>query len=452
MESKSIINKEIIEVVNKPIKGLHFAWNVDDGEGNPVTRMLFDPSGKPVIEVWDYLEEIRSRQTNRYSTLSRICYDLCHFYDYLIVTKFKMEHLNNNDFAKFIDYLLTIDPDEKKRPNDAIGKSLFKQVPILTAYKKTTSQKNVIIALRDGIGLKPPSIVRITRRALLYLAWLKFRSPYRARFNFIDLDSLESSNQTYSKRVETQHQYISEKWSGYLKAKGIVMPGREIQPIDRDRVFSQDELGQLEDNTTNIREKLLFFIMKKVGMRISEALSLRWTILPKRCRGTKRWNFEEIKGDIILKDEYWSIWINQRKKNKSYWVFLPKYETQEFERLLDRYLLWRSKQIKKEDNGWVFVTRNNGERLTYEAIRQQFRRIKVRAGLNHRHKLSLHSFRHYKVTYDTNVLGIPIAITVQDTGHSVEVAEKVYRHYDPKARVTLIDGVYNYLDDSSEES
>jgi len=451
MECRSIIDKEIIEVINKPIKGLHFAWNIEDTQGNPLTRMLFYPSAKPVIEVWDYLEDIRSRQTNRYSTLSRICYDLCHFYDFLIVTKFKIENLTNNNFAKFIDFLLTIDPDERKRPNDAIGKSLFTQVPILTAYKKMASKKNVIIALRDGIGLKPSSIVRITRRALLYLAWLKFKSPYRARFNHIDLDSLESSTRTYSKKVETQHQYISENWNGYLKAKGIGLSGKEIQPVDQDRIFSDSELRQLEDNTTSSREKFLFFILKKVGMRISEALSLRWTVLPKRRRGTTRWNLEELKGDLIFKDGYWNLWINQRKSNKSYWVYLSKSDAQEFERLLDRYLLWRSKQVKNEDSGWVFVTRANGDLLTYEAIRQQFRRIKVRAGLNHRHKLSLHGFRHYKVTYDTNTLGIPIAIAVQDTGHSAEVAEKVYRHYDPKSRVKLLEGVNSYLNDGSEE-
>lgn len=448
------VNKHVIKAINKPINGLYFALDVKDANGKKISKMLFSPKAEPVVEVLDYLDEIHTRTTNRYNTLKRICYDLCHFHDFLIIMKFKQENLDDIQFGKFVDYLLTLDPDVKRHPKVAIDRSFWIKPCILSAYKDALGKKKVVVAIREGIGLLPSSISRIVRSALHYLGWLKFRSPYRARFGKLDLDSLAGPAKDADKRAKLQHGYITDAWKGYLVSRGIALPTRAINPVDKEKVFSENEISQFESQVKNPRDKFLFYILKTKGSRINELLELRWIKPPRRVRGGGpiRWDYSEIEGDILFNNNKWQIFIDQKKTNKSHWVIIEKRLSQEFERLLDRYLVWRSQQIVgQEDHGWVFVKRGGGkEHLSYYAIRQQFLRTKIQSGLSYRRKLSLHSFRHYKITNERNK-GVPLGIVVQDTGHSPFIAEQIYRHFDPKIKEAYSEGVQDYLENPKKE-
>lgn len=446
MAIQSTLSKEIINFANATISGLHFVLDAESVDGNPITKILYAPSGKLVIEVFDYIEEIRESKTNRYNTLARICYDLQHFYDFLLVTKYKIESLNENRFGKFVEYLLLLDPGRKIRPKEAIDRSLIERVPILSAYK---NKNNNVVSIRDGIGLEPASIARIVKRALEYLRWLKHESSYRLRFSALGLDTFDKAAHESFGRADVERNHWKSHWKGYLKAKGVAIPPGDIQPIDQERIFTESEIKQIEPVVQHPRDKFLFFILKKKGPRIGDALAFRWVQPPLSVagRGPVRWDFSSVKGDVYWDGSYWQIHYFQQKTNKEQMVAIPHSEQHEFEMLLDRYLTWRNKQIRGNDEGWVFIKRGNGEEpLSYGAVRARFIRYKIAAGLAHKKKLTLHSFRHYKITHDIN-RGIPVAMAAQEVGNKPTTAEKFYLHHDQKAMAKLVDGVYEYVDD-----
>lgn len=70
---------------SKKIKGLCYVEDVLNEKGIKIAKVIFDNSCKLIDDANAFLRELRITRTSSYNSINRIAYDLCYFYDFLVL-------------------------------------------------------------------------------------------------------------------------------------------------------------------------------------------------------------------------------------------------------------------------------------------------------------------------------------------------------------------------------
>ena len=91
-----------VDYAKVKIDGLHYVREVSDKSGQRVGYLLIDNKNKPVKQVYKYLLRCKKKDGYEINTLKRICYDLQHFYDYMLLNRLSVELITYEEFHEFI--------------------------------------------------------------------------------------------------------------------------------------------------------------------------------------------------------------------------------------------------------------------------------------------------------------------------------------------------------------
>ena len=401
---------------NKAINGLSFVEDVFDESGDKKFSILFDNNCDLIPLANKYLKNYRTAQTNSFCTINRIARDLSTFYDFMYIAKISILQINLEMLKEFVIYLKKLkvramDANDKEfiKNRYSIQKSLLEHSILIRSDKKKGKK---VINLREKCGLGHKSIFRIFERAILYL-----RDLYK--------------NNNYN-NIEVEEYFKNEKdIRTYLKSQDIEVFKHEINPVDDDMMFTEEEIVQINKMANVAYERLLYFILDKTGVRIGEGLGLK-------IISYDRENLRGITGDLLFKKDRWEITIYWRPENpffcrtKSHQtrsIRLKENEIEAFEMLLERYLRWRSKNVKCTSKEWLFIS-SRGNHLTQNVAYSQFKRTLKKGFLEHRmDALTLHTYRHTMVSRECKK-NVPIQVTSKLIGHKrVKTTQATYTHF-----------------------
>ncbi len=188
----------------------------------------------------------------------------------------------------------------------------------------------------------------------------------------------------------------------YLPSQDKVKKQKKIT-----RPYSEEEqkaLWATIDRTDNVSFKIVG-LMLETGMRVGEALALRWK------------NVDLEKKSIRVE----ATILNQADKKRSVLQESPKTLSSKRTIPLTKKAVEILKELKKRNTQWV--CEKNGERLSYEALRYQTQQLCKNADVEY---LGEHVFRH---TFATNCYyrHIDVKILSKILGHSdVNITYNIY--------------------------
>jgi integrase len=423
------------------INGLHYVREVKDEEGNRSGYLLIDNHNKPIRDIYDYLKYMKNKQGCSLNSLKRFAYDIAYFYDFMLINNLDVELIDYEALNNFIThYLKKIDP--KFKVIDSIDRSLLREIPILPEFKLENVK---VLNDRKSKRLSDNSITRIINYVKDLLIFLKMEKKYE--INLISLFGKYNSKRSRNRYSSD----ISYSVNGILKACGVkVKNSKEVDPINVECIFSRLEKARFFNalhNYSTPMYQLLFYLLSITGMRIAEALALKFHKIDKNIKG---FDFTSMHSGIVLENDIENLWrVNiiidpndppdlKVKNNKE--RSIPIYDgTGQLRNLLTNALYYREYKTRKKNknHNYLFVNRN-GDRMRAERVLQHFYEILDEAQLSDRkgnEKLVLHSFRHtYASEYISNLrskgFDIELEMLSEILGHSSSSTTKgTYIHF-----------------------
>jgi len=442
-----------VDYAKVKIDGLHYVREVSDKSGQRVGYLLIDNKNKPVKQVYKYLLRCKKKDGYEINTLKRICYDLQHFYDYMLLNRLSVELITYEEFHEFIkEYLKIIDP--KFRTYDCIERSMLDKVPILEIYSEEL-RKNVVSINKNDIntgGLTVESIKRIVDNVKNYLIYLVTIENVEIGIEHIFSEviiNVNRKNRLLGHIMKGKNRVFTA--NNILRAAGVIVKGRKgIEAVEYSKVFEDDEIErfmQIIKKNKNIMYYLFFYILKISGARISEIRALQIWNIPQFAVKT---DLAQLGSDIKLVDKeskLWRIEIKIREDNPSD-LQIKSNEGRNidicdkegiFEDLLNKALMYR-KQIlrkKRKESKFLFINRN-GDRFLNPRVEQVFKETMIKANLRERlgrNQLVPHSFRHtyssgFIKNLDNKKVELGLRVLSSQLGHrSIETTRKTYIHF-----------------------
>lgn len=390
---------------NKKINGLCYVEDVYSKEGVKVAKVLFDNRCKLIEEVNQYLKYIRGVSTSSYNTINIKARDLCHFYNYLLISKTRISDINTKHLSEFVKYLVKLGVSKN---NYAIENTLLTKIPI-----NPLARNNKVKPISTSGRLDSKSIYRILDTVINYLEYLHIER----RLTF---------------KNELKNLKKKKRKINFLGQFGISVSVNNIEPIDQEKLITDEQIEKIRGKASrrNDYERFLYYILEKTGIRIGEALGL--------C--VFDYDVKDIKltsGDIVFKDGQWFIKVVWRienptdsltKSHSSRQIAIKESDKFEFEMLFERYLKFRDRKIRDKKMKWLFIS-NHGTKLNQNTAYKRFKRTLEKACPESINDITLHSWRH---TFCTQLLleGIPMELVAKMAGHrSRKTTFKTYIHY-----------------------
>jgi integrase len=433
------------------INGLHYVREVNDELGDRGGYLLIDNKNRPVKDVYKFLKRRKKKHGDGINSLKRICYDLCYFYDYMLVNNIDIELLTYEYFYDFIDrYLKIMDPNFKV--THSIDRSRLKKIHTLPLYQSDNIQKVKPLDQNKVGGLTPDSIRRIANNTKIFLLYLHDIENRNINIDDIFVEKIVNVDRDNSLlgHIQTGKKIVFSI-TGVLKAAKIAFKTkREPNPISSECVFEDTELEKMFlelKKDKNIMYYLFFYLLKVSGMRISEARALKIWKCPRLGLDIK---FDELESDIRLVNKDESVWeVNIKVRNDNpkdlqikgmkerivYFIDSEKV----FESLLRQALIYRNYKMrqKKKEHNFLFINRD-GNRFLNARIEQKFNEIMKAAGLEKRlgrGQLVIHSLRHTYASkwvsrMKANNADVELNYLSKALGHSNSTTtRKIYLHF-----------------------
>lgn len=400
----------------KQIEGLCFVEDVLDLTGKPITKAIFNNKCEIIMDAMMYLKKFRDEVTNSYNTLNRVAHDLCHFYDFLVISQTEVGFLDKSHLKEFISYIHKVKskreiylPGSNIRKVYSIERSIYKKVPTTPFYND-----DKIKYFNSNETLEVESVERIFKRVIHYLKFLESEGQ-----RVLLKGKVSSFNKTTV--------------NGILKANGVQPKGFEIDPVETNEIFTEIQIKEMYAKALGKTSygQLLLFLLEKTGMRIGEALGLM--IDP----GSILSDVRSIEGDVQYKDEdgKWEINVIYRtdnpndsraKSHKNRTINILDKDSCLFERLLERYCKWRKKKVK-ERSSWLLLS-SRGSKLTENTAEKWFKNLLANSFPELKKTHTLHSYRHTFCTIEM-LKGTPLEMIAKLVGHkNSQVTFDTYIH------------------------
>lgn len=444
-----------IDYKNTKINGFHYVREIKDESGERGFYILINNYNKPEVDVYHFLRERMRRYGDSLNSIKRKAYDLCHLYDFMSIISITPELLTYDELIEFCGrYLRIINP--KFRVNDPIERSMLREIPMLDEFK---GDNVFILNSSKTIGLDEASIARILNTAKLYLIYLN-----EIKGRDVDYDKIFTVKKIVVDNDDKLlgHRYSSRKIiysvKGILKAAGILNVNSNVcEPAELSCIFEKEEEEKFFVNLNankNPSVKVLFYLIRKTGMRANEALALQI----EEYRITDGDAFlTNMKSDLRCKDKKENLWeVNivyrpdnpkdlQLKNKKSRCVQFIDTD-QVFLNLYKQAIFYRSviMRAKRKNHRFLFINRS-GNRLRYSRAYQIFNEVLMQSNLiDRKGGLTIHSFRHtYASIWISKMKNRDADIELDQLskmlGHSTsKITREIYIHFFKEDRINLL--------------
>ncbi|WP_081143762.1 tyrosine-type recombinase/integrase [Bacillus cereus] len=305
--------------------------------------ILLEQSGLPVMPVMKYLKYL-DKTGKSPNTQKTYCYSLKHFFTYLEETNKNYKCIRLDDLIEFVGWL----------------RSPYK------CLKVTPIQKEIAKRTEKTINLT------ITVIANFY--------DYLYRNEEVQNDMMEKLMKQmftggYSRYKDFLHHVNKDKPSirNILKLK---------EPRKKVRILTKEQVQQVLNVTTNIRDTFLIQLLFETGLRIGEVLSLF----------IEDFIFDHAKGHRIRLVDRGELENEAKLKTGERDIFV----SQSLLDLYDDYLYEIIDELDVNTN-FVFIKLrgdNTGKPMTYSDVESLFKRLRKKTGIN----LHPHLFRHTHAT------------------------------------------------------
>jgi len=310
-------------------------------EDNNKRYMLINGDGVPVVPVLKYLKYMDQTGKSR-NTLKTYCYALKHYFTFLQETGKDHLHIRLEDLVEFVGWLRSPFESTKVTPLKPIQAKKTEKTVNLTV----TAVTNFYDYLYRNEELSKDLYEKLMRQV-----W--GGSNYKSFLHHVDKDKPSVRN--------------------VLKIKE---PRRKVETL------SKEQVQQVLDATTNIRDRFLIQLLFETGLRIGEVLSLYLEDFKFDHRGHRivLKDRGELENGAMLKTGERGIYVSHALMD-----------------LFDDYLYEVLDELDLRSN-FVFVVlrgENKGKPLTLTAIEALFKRLREKTGIS---KLHPHLFRHTHAT------------------------------------------------------
>ncbi|MEB9458743.1 tyrosine-type recombinase/integrase [Bacillus anthracis] len=308
---------------------------------NRKVYLLLDTNGLPVESVAKYMKYLHNKESSS-NTLKTYCTALKFYFTYLEQTRINYQQVSFEQLSNFVAWL--------RNPYES-----NKVVP----HKKAKAKRS-------------------ERTVNNYLTAVTSFYDYLYRNDLVDSDIVEKL---------MKKMFVGAGGNGYKGFLHHVNEGKPLSknvlkldvPRERVKVFTKEQVDEIYQSTTNIRDKFLVRLLFESGLRIGEVLSLFLVDL--------KFDAKQRKHKIQLTDRGelpngGKLKTGERRLDISQGL-MDLYDDYLYE-VLDEY---------NPDHNFVFVKiwgKNAGEPLTYSDVYATFKEVEKKTGIH----ITPHMFRH----------------------------------------------------------
>ncbi|MFB9987865.1 tyrosine-type recombinase/integrase [Bacillus benzoevorans] len=312
-------------------------------EGNARRYILVDSNGFPVLPAMRYLKYLdKTRKSS--NTLKTYCYSLKHYFTYLEETDKDYKYIKLEDLAGFVAWLRSPYGSSKVTP---LQQKKAKRT------EKTINLTITVVANFYDYLFRNEEVHNDMMEKLMKQVFSGGNSRYKSFLHHINQDKPSIRN--------------------VLKLK---------EPRKKIEILTKEQVQQVLEATTNIRDTFLIQVLFETGLRIGEVLSLFM----------EDFIFDHAKGHRIHLTNRGELENGAKLKTGERELFV----SQSLMDLYDDYLYEIIDDLDVDTN-FVFVKlrgENTGKPLTYSDVESLFKRLKKKTGIN----LHPHLFRHTHAT------------------------------------------------------
>lgn len=305
--------------------------------------MLIDGNGLPVIPVLKYLKYLDNTGKSR-NTQKTYCYALKQYFAYLKETNKDHNNIRLEDLVEFVGWLRSPFESNKITPLKPIQTKRTEKTINLTVTAVTNFYDYLY---------RNEELINGMSEKLMRQVFTGGRSRYKSFLHHVHKDKPSIRN--------------------ILKIK---------EPRKNVETLSKEQVQQVLNATTNIRDQFLIQVLFETGLRIGEVLSLYLEDFKFDYRGHRIFLKDrgELENGAMLKTGERGIYVSQALMD-----------------LFDDYLYEVLDELDFRSN-FVFVIlrgENKGKPLTLTAVEALFKRLREKTGIR---KLHPHLFRHTHAT------------------------------------------------------
>jgi integrase/recombinase XerD len=305
--------------------------------------MLVDGGGMPIISVVKYLKYL-DRTGKSSNTQKTYCYALKQYFTYLLEIEKDYKEIRLEDLVEFVGWLRS--PYESKK------------VTSLTPVKAKKTEKTVNLTVTAVTNFydylyRNEELPRDIGEKLMRQVFTGGRTRYKSFLHHINKDKPSIRN--------------------VLKVK---------EPRKRIQILTKDQVQQVIEATTNIRDTFLIHLLFETGLRIGETLSLF----------LEDFKFDYGKGHRIRLTDRGELENGAKLKTGEREIFV----SQSLMDLYDDYLYEVIDELDVDTN-FTFVKlrgKNAGKPMTYSDVEALFKRLRQKTGID----IHPHLFRHTHAT------------------------------------------------------
>ncbi len=312
-------------------------------DDNKKRYMLLDEEGIPVVPVMRYLKylDMTGKSSNTQKTY---CYALKQYFSYLLEIEKDFKVITIKDLAEFIVWL--------RNPYASSRVTLLKK----TKAKKTGKTVNLTITVVTNFY------------------------DYLFRIQEINNDMIERlMKQVFTgghKKYKDFLYHVNKDKPSYKNILALKEPRKKLQ------VLSKEEVEQIHEATSNMRDRLLIKLLYETGLRIGEVLSLF----------IEDFIYDHKNGHRIQLKDRGELSNGAKLKTGERAIHI----SQELMDVFDDYLYEVIDELEVNTD-FVFVKlrgKNVGKPMEYWNVESLFKRLKKKTGIN----LHPHLFRHTHAT------------------------------------------------------
>ncbi|MFC3882397.1 tyrosine-type recombinase/integrase [Bacillus songklensis] len=342
-------------------------------DGNKKRYMLLDDGGIPVVPVMKYLKYLDATGKSS-NTQKTYCYSLKHYFEYLEDVDKDFKEVTIRELAEFVGW--------SRNPYGSIKVTSLQQ----TRMKRTEKSVNLIITVVTSFY------------------------DYLYQNQEIQNDYVDKMiKQVYRGRRTRYKDFLYHINKGKPSRKNIL---KLKEPKKKIKVLTKEQVEQLYQAATNIRNQFLIRLLFETGLRIGEVLSLF----------IEDFIFDHKGGHHIQLKDRGELPNEAKLKTGERKIYISK----ELMDLFDDYLYEVIDDLEIDTNS-AFVKlrgKNTGQAMTYQDVSALFKRLRDKTGIDvHPHLLRhTHATMYYRQTKD-------IKQVQERLGHSqIQTTMNMYLH------------------------